>query len=317
MTRHSIGVDIGGTTIKFGLVSSEGDVRRTFSRPTEDDPVKMADIIQTGVRNLLQFSGDHDISIDHIGIDSPGAVNCETGLVFGATANIPNWKGTNLKEILGDFGYPVYADNDANAGALGEMVAGAGKGFSDILYVTIGTGVGGGIIINGKIHHGANYSAAEIGHIIIHPGGRQCGCGNKGCMEQYASVTGMMMTAKQILSRRRSGALWREIDGDLKKLEPEMITAHFNNDDEVALEIINHQAEALSQGVAAALNQLNPELLIIGGAISETGRKYISRLSKAIKSKVFPAVSEKLRIARAKLGGKAGTVGAAFLGWIR
>ncbi|PJA27361.1 MAG: hypothetical protein CO189_07275 [candidate division Zixibacteria bacterium CG_4_9_14_3_um_filter_46_8] len=316
MKRTAIGIDIGGTAIKFGVISDAGKVLHHFSRITEASPASISGIIQEGVKAILDSNKQRNWRIEHIGIASPGAVDIDSGIIFGASPNIPGWSGTNLKRIVGIFGYPSYADNDANAACLGEMKVGAGKGFRQILFVTIGTGVGGGIVINGNIYRGANFGAAEIGHAIIRPGGRRCGCGNRGCMEKYASVTGMIATAKQILSRRRKGKLWRAIRANLANLTPEIITAEFRNGDPVAIEIIESQAEALSQGVAGALNLLNPEVLIIGGAISEAGTGYIKAISNAIIGKTFPAATEKLKIIPARLGGRAGMVGAAYLGWI-
>ncbi len=315
MNRFAIGVDIGGTATKFGIIADDGKIIRRLARDTGRDMGGFLGVLNDGICTLFDFAEDRGYNISHIGIASPGAVNIETGIILGSCPNIPFLTDVNLKAIVSCRDIKIFADNDANAACWAETVVGVGKGFENILYITIGTGVGGGIVINGKLYHGSNYGAAEIGHIIIHPGGRKCGCGNYGCMERYASVPGMIMSAKHILARRRSGKLWKIIDGDFSKLTPKLITREFNNGDIVAMEIIDKQAEALAQGVAGAINLLNPQLLIIGGAISESGRKYIKRLSKAITEKTFPASNVKLKIRRAKLGGKAGIVGAAMLGW--
>ncbi|MBD3168121.1 MAG: ROK family protein [candidate division Zixibacteria bacterium] len=313
----AIGIDIGGTNIKSGIVSRErGDVVKSISRETASDPESISATIRSCVEELIESGAVPQTDLKHIGIASPGAVNTKSGVIFGSSPNIPGWEGTNLKDIVSEFGLPAYADNDANAAALGEAMFGAGPGCKDILYVTIGTGVGGGIIIDGEVHHGVNYGAAEIGHMIIEPGGRQCGCGNRGCMERYASITGMMITAREMLGGRKSGKLYDSIGGNIDKLQPEMITREFKGGDPIAFEIIKAQAEALAQAVSGALNLLNPAMLIIGGAISESGPEYINFLSKSITDKTFPAVSEILKIVPAKLGGNAGTVGAACLGWV-
>ncbi|MCP4631960.1 MAG: ROK family protein [candidate division Zixibacteria bacterium] len=316
MKRYAIGIDIGGTSIKFGLIAKKGNIVKSFSSITESTRASISETIVSGCSRLLQYAKENDYYINHIGIASPGAVNTETGLIFGSSPNIPGWIGTNLFSIVRGFKIPVYTDNDANAAGIGETLFGTGVGFKDILYITIGTGVGAGIIIGGKIHRGTNHAAAEIGHIVIYPNGRKCGCGNRGCMERYASITGLMITAKQILSRKRSGKLWRMIGGDLSKLKPEMITGQFKKGDKIAGEIINRQAHDLAIGIAGAVNLLNPELIIIGGAISEAGKIYINKISNYIIPNVFPAANQNLKIVRAKLGRNAGIVGAASLGWI-
>ncbi|MBD3234443.1 MAG: ROK family protein [candidate division Zixibacteria bacterium] len=316
LERAALGIDIGGTSIKFGIVSPEGRLIRHHSLITKSNRDDIIATIKSGAREFLGSKHIDEYNIEHIGMGSPGAVNVESGVMFGVSANIPGWSGTNLKEIVREFGLPTHVDNDANAALCGELSVGAGRNYEHVIYVTIGTGVGGGIAIDNKVHHGANYSASEIGHTIIHRNGRKCGCGKRGCMEQYASVTGMMKTAKAILMKKQTGALWKLCDGQIEDLKPEDVTREFVNGDPAAVEIIERQASALAEGIAPAISLLNPELLIIGGAITDAGQEYFKALTDKIGKSAYPESHEKMRVVKAKLGGKAGVVGAAFLRWV-
>lgn len=316
LNRAALGIDIGGTSIKFGLVSPEGKILYHQSRRTKSTRDDIIAAIKSGASELLNSKYKAKYNFEHIGMGSPGAVNVESGVMFGVSANIPGWSGVNLKNIVREFDLPTHVDNDANAALCGELSAGAGRNYKHVIFVTIGTGVGGGIAIDNKVYHGANYSASEIGHTIIHRNGRKCGCGKRGCMEQYASVTGMMKTAKAILMKKRTGALWKLCDGQIDDLKPEDVTREFVNGDPVAVDIIESQASALAEGVAPAISLLNPEALIVGGAITDAGPEYFKAITDKIGKSAYPESHQKMRVVKAKLGGQAGVIGAAFLGWV-
>ncbi len=232
-----------------------------------------------------------------IGIGSPGGVNFETGKVFGNSPNIPGWEGVNLKKSLQGLGVPVYADNDANCAALAETLFGAARGSQSALCVTVGTGIGGGLILNGKVYRGSSYSAGEIGHTAIVFNGRECGCGNRGCLEKYASVTALLEAGKE------SGYA-----------TVQALTDAARKGEQQALELIGRQAAYLGAGLASAINLLNPEKVILGGGFVDVYPSILKVVEKEIRQRAFPAALLKLKVVQAKLGNEAGLVGAAFLG---
>lgn len=294
-----IGLDLGGTDLKYGLVNSAGKILASKKARAKINAGQKALVeqLRSASRELLSVAAEKKWRAGRIGAGSPGAVNFETGKVVGNSPNIPGWEGVNLKKGLRGLGVPVYADNDANCVALAESLFGAARNSKSALCVTVGTGIGGGVILDGKVYRGSSFSAGEIGHTTVVFNGEKCACGNRGCLEKYASVSALMEAAAE-----------RGFDG------VQTLTDAAKREDATALELIARQAAYLGAGLASAINLLNPEKIILGGGFVDVFPPFLRMVDKEIRQRAFPAALLKLKVVKAKLGNEAGTVGAAFLG---
>ncbi|MBU0630842.1 MAG: ROK family protein [Candidatus Margulisbacteria bacterium] len=286
-----IGVDLGGTKIAAALVSATGKIVTDVNIPTEASKGKthVLGAINKAIRHLIQTSPE---PVKAIGLGVPGPILYEKGIVIGPP-NLPGWKQVNLKKILEkEFSRPVFIDNDANCAALAEARFGAGVGRRHFIYITVSTGIGGGIIINGQLYRGANGSAGEFGHMIIDSQGFTCGCGNVGCFEAMASGTAV---------RKRAG-----MDGASVELAA-------RQGDKKALAVINETAHYLAIGISNLVNIFNPELVILGGGVSKMRELLLNPVRKEFKKYALYLPAKSVKIVRAKLGTNAGILGAAAL----
>jgi len=292
-------LDLGGTDLKYGLVNSDGKIlisKKIRAKISEGQKV-LVEQLRAATRELLSIAAEKKWRALRIGIGSPGAVNFETGKVVGNSPNIPGWEGVNLKNSLRISGIPTFADNDANCVALAELIFGAAKNSKSALCVTIGTGIGGGLVLDGKVYRGSSYSAGEIGHTALVFEGKPCACGNRGCLEKYASVSALMENAsKQGFDSVRA------------------LTDAAKGGDTAAAALIAEQAAYLGAGLASAVNLVNPEKMILGGGFVDVYPPFLKLVEEEIRKRVFPAALLKLQVVKAKLGNEAGLVGAAFLG---
>lgn len=303
------GIDIGGTTVKIGLFSENGTLLEKWEIPTrkERTPNGLLADIRVSILDCLQKRGMQKEEILGIGMTAPGAVTAD-GVLHGAV-NI-GWGDVALakeaEHILGIS--PVRVGNDARLAALGEAAYGAGVGARSMLMVTLGTGVGGGVVLNGRILMGESGVAGEIGHMTVNPFETQaCNCGKKGCLEQYASATGMVRVAKQILAERTEASLLRQNEITAKALWDAARAG-----DALAAEITDMVCEYLGIAVANAMYLVDTERIVLGGGVSQAGEFLLRKVEKAYKSKVFPHSREK-KFLLAKLGNDAGMRGAAAL----
>lgn len=294
-----IGLDLGGTDLKYGLAGFAGKilVSKKIRAKINEGQKALIGQLRTAAQELLLISSQKGWKAARVGIGSPGAVNFETGEVFGNSPNIPGWAGVNIKKSLRALGVPVYADNDANCVALAESLFGAARNSQSALCVTVGTGIGGGLVLNGKVYRGSSFSAGEIGHTVIVFNGKECGCGNRGCLEKYASVSALLEAA-----REHGYTTVQALTDSARKGE------------EPALELIARQAAHLGAGLASAINLINPEKVILGGGFVDVYPPFLKLVEKEIRQRVFPVALLKLKVVQAKLGNEAGLVGAAFLG---
>lgn len=308
MSKYCFGVDLGGTTVKIGLFDTTGTVLEKWEIPTrkEENGSLILPDIANAINDKIAEKQIEKSDVVGVGIGVPGPVN-EEGVIFKAV-NL-GWDVMNISEILGDLvQLPVKAGNDANVAALGEMWCGGGKGYKNMVLVTLGTGVGGGIIINGNILTGATGAGGEIGHIHIVDGEADtCGCGNHGCLEQYASATGIVR-----LATRRLAA-----DADASVLRSGEITAKAVFDavkegDKVACEIAEQFGLYLGKGLAAIACVVNPEAFVIGGGVSKAGDILCEYVAKNYTEYVFQGC-RKVDFKLATLGNDAGIYGAAKL----
>lgn len=309
--KFYVGVDLGGTAIKVGICDAEGHLLHTFEGPTgtQDGVDVVIDNIANYARQIVEESPYSWDQIDGVGVGVAGFTNIREGIVILA----PNigFRDVPIRSILEErLGKPVKIDNDANVAALGEAWSGAGQGVDDCVCYTLGTGVGGGIIINGKIYHGFAGLAGELGHISIVPDleAIQCGCGKMGCLETVSSATGIIRMANDAVARGDRTSLSR-----VEKIAAKEVFDAAKAGDEVAIRIVNRAAFYLGKSMAAVAAVLNPEAFIIGGGVSKAGDILFDEIRRVYAKYAPEPLQEGVRIVPAKLGNDAGIVGAAGL----
>ena len=315
-TKHYVGVDLGGTNIKFGIVSDKGEVsyKGVLSAQAHLGRDAVYGNMLEGVKQALHAAKVRKTKIAGIGAGSPGTVNQITGKIEGSSPNIPQMVNANLRQWLAKpFGLPVCVDNDANVMALAESKFGAAKVFSNALCITVGTGIGGGIILDGKLFHGSNFAGAEFGHMTICYNGRRCNCGGIGCLEMYASAPAMVRDAQRLLRPDRKSVIHKLVQEDLDQLTTKILFQAERKGDALAAGVINQACAYLGAGIASAVNLLNPEVVVIGGGVSQGGASFIRRIEREVKRRAFPSATRHLKVVRAKLGNDAGFIGAAIL----
>ncbi len=309
-----VGVDLGGTSIKLALLTNNGEFIDKWEVPTDksDSGKHIPKTITIAIEEKLKQMDKTKEDIAGIGIGAPGSVRLEDGLIFAAV-NL-GWVNYPLKEILEkESGIPVIVDNDANIAAVGEMWKGAGNGAKDVVMVTLGTGVGGGVIVNGDVAHGISGSAGEIGHITVQlENGVLCNCGKTGCLETISSATGIARIANEKLQITTKETVLKEMSNDSPITAKDVFEA-YSNGDEVAEEIVNHVMRYLALVLAGVGNTLNPENIIIGGGVSNAGELLLKPLKKYFDEFAFTTVRDSTKLSIAKLGNDAGAIGAAYL----
>ena len=311
---YNIGIDLGGTNIKVGLVDenyrivAKATAKTNLPRPAEEICDSIVETVWTVLNEAKVTIGE----VNSIGIGTPGVANRNSGIVL-YSCNL-GFNNTDLRTLIkGKLGKEVYVENDANAAAFGEVLDGAGKGYKDVVVVTLGTGVGGGIIIDGKIYTGFNFCGAELGHTVIEFGGRQCGCGRKGCFEAYSSATALINMTKEAMEADKDSKMW-EIAGSLDNVDGKTAFDGWRAGDKAATGVVNMYIEYLGCGLTNIVNTFQPEVLLIGGGICKEGENLTKPLEEFIKRESYcidPSRSTKLDIA--KLGNDAGIIGAAYL----
>lgn len=319
---YNIGIDLGGTNIAAGIVDENYNILKKDSVPTCAD--RSADEITADIAALCKkLCADYGFPVDEInsiGIATPGSANCETGEILFAN-NLPfvNYPmQQKLSEAIGT-DMRVYIENDANAAALAESVAGAAAGSKYSVMITLGTGVGGGIIIDGKVYSGFNYAGAELGHIVIEKDGRQCTCGRRGCWETYSSATGLIRTTREKIEecRKTGRATLMEtlISGDIERISGKTAFKAMREGDEAAREVVDEYISYLVCGLTNIINIFQPNVLSIGGGISNEGDLLIELLHDKIFAETYSrGDTPQCTLKIAKLKNDAGIIGAAALG---
>ncbi|MGS4712988.1 ROK family glucokinase [Streptococcus agalactiae] len=316
MSKKLLGIDLGGTTIKFGILTLEGEVQEKWAIETntlENGRHIVSDIVES-LKHRLSLYGLTKDDFLGIGMGSPGAVDRTSKTVTGAF-NL-NWADTQEvgSVIEKEVGIPFFIDNDANVAALGERWVGAGANNPDVVFVTLGTGVGGGVIADGNLIHGVAGAGGEIGHMIVDPeNGFTCTCGNKGCLETVASATGVVRVARQLAEQYEgSSAIKAAIDnGDTVTSKDIFIAAE--DGDKFANSVVERVSRYLGLAAANISNILNPDSVVIGGGVSAAGEFLRSRVEKYFVTVAFPQVKKSTKIKIAELGNDAGIIGAASL----
>ena len=314
--RYIIGVNLGGTNIVVGALSEAGDRQIGMrSEPTVSergvDVVvdRMVSMVEHTIDAIIRETGGTRGDVLGVGVGAPGPLDRERGLVIVA----PNlgWRNFPLRDVIADrVQLPATLDNDANCATLGEWWQGAARGARHVVGLTIGTGIGGGIIIDGRLHHGASDVAGEIGHTTIDLNGRYCRCGNYGCLEAYASGPAIAQRAREALERDEISTLWRIVDGDLSRLTAATVYDAAKTGDALARELVRDTATFLGAGVANLLNVFNPDVVVIAGGVTQAGEPLFDPLRAEVRRRAFRPAVDACRIVPGELPGTAGVVGA-------
>ncbi len=309
MGNYAFGVDIGGTTVKIGLFDREGSILDKWEIPTntENKGISILPDVAKSILAKMEEKGIAEKDLAGIGVGAPGTVDGQGTLVGGAV-NI-GWDAFNIPDVMQAYiKVPVKATNDANAAAYGEMWQGGGKGYENMVAVTLGTGVGGGIIINGQLLSGSIGAGGEIGHMHMQDDEtEECGCKNKGCLEQYASATGIVRLARRRLQKDDAPSVLRE-----GTLSAKSVFDGVKAGDQVAIQIAEQFGEYLGKGLALVADVVNPEIFVIGGGVSKAGEILLTFVEPNFHKYVFE-MCKNVKFALAKLGNDAGIYGAAGL----
>lgn len=311
--KYYLGIDLGGTNIAAGVVDEEYKIiakakTSTLRHRTAEEIVNsMADVAREAVKEAALSLED----IESIGVGSPGTVDSDRGIIV--YANNIGFLNTPVGDMLFEkLGRPIYVENDANAAAYGEFVAGSAKNANSAVCITLGTGVGGGIIIDGKIYSGFNYAGAELGHTVIEVDGAQCTCGRRGCFEAYSSATGLIRMTKEAMDAHPESKM-HEMMGD--HISGRLAFNAMRANDSAAAGVVEKYIKYLAAGITNVINIFQPEVLCIGGGVCNEGSALLDPLKKIISQEVYTRRSDKnTEIVIASLGNDAGIIGAAFLG---
>ncbi|MCH4008010.1 ROK family glucokinase [Companilactobacillus sp.] len=313
--KKLIGVDLGGTTIKFAILTPEGEIQQKWSIETNilsDGQLIIPDIIDSINHHLDMYEMKADQFVG-IGLGSPGTINFKNGTIKGAY-NL-NWKDSvyPVRDIQEGTGIPVTIENDANVAALGERWMGAGNNADDVVFVTLGTGVGGGIIADGHILHGAGGAAGEIGHVTVDPNGFMCTCGKRGCLETIASATGVVRVARDRASEYAGKSELKAMLDDGQDISAKDVFDLAKQDDDLALIVVDYVCDSLGFALANIANSLNPKYVIIGGGVSAAGKFLSDKVDAAMRKNEFATIKDSTELKLASLGNEAGVIGAASL----
>jgi len=312
--KYYVGIDLGGTFVKAGVVDENYNILAKASVPSQvdGDDEGLADRIASAAKQAMEELNLTIEDISSVGVGTPGAVDAKNGIVV--YANNLGFRNTPLSKYIEDrLHAPVYLENDANVAAYGEALAGAAAGKQNVVVITLGTGVGGGIIIDGKIYTGFNQFGGELGHMVVHYGGRKCTCGRNGCIEAYASATGLINMTREAMEAHPESALWK-IAPTLEEVNGKTAYDGMRAGDPVACEVVDTYQNYLGAGLTNYVNIFQPEVLLIGGGICKEGETLLAPLRKLIAEEAYSIDGQPtcdLRVC--KLGNDAGTIGAAML----
>lgn len=308
MDRTVIGVDLGGTNLRTAIVGSDGEILDKHKEATKavDGWVKVVARLIDNIKRQLETATRMGTEIFAVGVGAPGVILVDKGIVV-KSPNFPDWNNLPLKaELEKALKIPVFIENDANAAALGEKWRGAGRDIRSMIHLTLGTGVGGGIILDNKIWHGADGMAGEIGHMTLIPDGRQCTCGNTGCLEMYASARGIVLSFREELEKQKLPAAEA-----LKEVTSEKVYQAAREGDAVARRVMKDMGRMLGIGIASLINIFNPERVVIGGGVKDAWPLFIGATHEEIMKRAFQVPAERTEIVPSLLGDDAGMVGAA------
>ena len=312
---YYLGIDLGGTNIVAGLVDADCKIVETVScktnlpRPASEIIDDMASLCA----QVIEKAGITKDQVSYVGIGCPGTCNGDTGIV--EYSNNLKFDKLPLTEMMTKgLGKPVFVDNDANVAALGEVKFGAAKEYNDAVMLTLGTGVGGGIILDGQVYSGFNYAGAELGHMVIEKDGRQCSCGRRGCIEAYASATAIIRDTRKMAERHPESIINQLVNGDLSKVNGKTAFDAMRAGDKWGKKIVDNYIKYLGEGIINFINIFQPDIILIGGGISKEGDTLLIPLRRYVFKYAYGSkFLKRSKIACATLGNDAGIVGAAML----
>lgn len=314
---YYLGIDLGGTNIAVGIVDeSYKIIARATAKTKTETAEQVVDAMAATAREALKNANLTLDDIPWVGLGSPGTVNRATGIIEYAN-NLP-FRNTPMVKMLSERldGKQILMENDANAAAYGEYLAGALRGADNAIAITLGTGVGGGVIINHEIYSGSNFAGAELGHTTIVVGGRPCSCGRNGCWEAYASATGLIRTTKEHMEKApKDSPLWTIVGGDIEKVNGRTAFDAMRQGDAIGTEVVEEYIRYLSEGIVNMVNIFQPDILCVGGGISNERETLMAPVRAFVEKQQYAMNSDKKTvICRAELGNDAGIIGAALLG---
>ena len=305
MDRTVIGVDLGGTNLRTAILSADGKVLDRYKTSTHASEGwrKVVDRLIRGIGRQRENASKKGLTVIAVGVGAPGVIDADTGVVV-KSPNFPDWNKLPLRTLLEEaLSLPVVIENDANAAALGEQWRGAGTNIKSMILLTLGTGVGGGIVLNNCIWHGADGMAGEIGHMTLIPEGRQCSCGNQGCLEMYASARGIVLSYQEALLA--AGA------SSTRSFSAAEVYEAARAGDRSAIAVMRDMGRMLGIGIASLINIFNPERIVIGGGVKDAWPLFIEATREEVMRRAFEVPARRTEIVPSLLGDDAGIVGAA------
>ena len=309
------GIDLGGTKILSVVLAGDGSVLGEDLRPTlaDEGPAAVIGRMVASLRKSLRIAGVDDEQLHAIGVCAPGPIDIAKGVITTA-ANLPGWRDVPLASIIKrEFDASCRLENDANAAAIAEHRWGAGRGSRDMLFLTVSSGIGGGIIINGEIYRGKSGASGEVGHMSLNPRGPRCGCGRRGCLEAYASGLGLTREAKALV-RKRPDSLLTQMAATTP-LSGRLLHDAADAGDEGAIELIATAGRYLGIGLANLINIFDPEIIVLGGSLTKMGDLYLGPMRESVASESYPPQAfQSVRIVVGELGDRAPALGAAAIG---
>ncbi len=306
-----VGIDLGGMSAKSGVFrDGELILKERVDTDPADGAKGVAEKLGALAKSVVAHAGLSFNDVQAIGIGSPGVIDSESGVV--AKWGNYDWQQVPLARAVADITQkPVYLTNDANAAALGEAKFGVGAKYRDCLLITLGTGVGGGIVLGGKLFEGFRSAGAEVGHMVIHTDGRECGCGRRGCFEQYSSATALIRDTREAMERDKDSLLWQLAGGSLQKVDGSTAFKAARSGDETAKRVVEDYIAYLAEGIANLVNIFRPQAVMLGGGVSNEGEALLVPLKEAVDRLIYVNSDyAPLEILRAKLGNDAGIYGA-------
>ncbi len=313
MKRYIIGVDLGGTNIKAGIYDLEFVAVKELSIPTEaaEGPSHVLGRIREAVRLITDEENIPLEMVEGMGIGVPGLLEPVAGISF-FSPNFPGWENVHvINEMKQHYDFPIFIDNDVRVNLYGEWLQGAGRGYNNLVLITLGTGLGSGVVNDGKVMYGTSYSAGEIGHMNMYRSGRPCKCGSSGCLGRYVSAIGMVNTFKEKLNEGRTSMIQTWTNHQEDQITALMISEAYELGDDLAIEVMQETGTILGFGLANVVNILNPELIIVGGGMAAAGDKLLSPVRETVNQHALKLSGGKCRIVLAELGSRSGTIGAA------
>ena len=315
MNSHVIGIDIGGTKLATVVADKDGNILQKVRKPTESEkgPRHAVELILSMVSEVLDLAGLRREDISGIGVSCGGPLDTKTGIIY-SPPNLPGWDALPLKEMIeSEFHIPTVIENDANASALAEARFGGGRGYDYVLYMTMSTGIGGGIVANGEIYHGANDSAGEVGHQILLPDGPLCGCGRHGCLEALCSGPSIARRAQAAITDQPHTKILALAEGQMDRVRSEHVLQAARDGDPLAIALVEETAYYMGWGIANLVNILNPEIVLLGTIAVAAGDLLLDPIRRTVTEMAMQRPLETVRIMPAELGDAIGDLAAISL----